>query len=65
MADDDDDIEKWSLERCDNWLNHPYNQPCRTDDTFDRAFRSEVKKRYYLLTDISTEKKLKITFTKT
>ncbi len=40
------DIKDWTTEMCVEWLEDPYNEPCReTDDSFDRAYRSEVKKR--------------------
>ena len=40
------DIKDWTIEMCVEWLEDPYNEPCReTDDSFDRAYRSEVKKR--------------------
>ena len=40
------EIHDWSLAKCVEWLNHPYNQPCpETDDSFDRIFRAVVIKQ--------------------
>lgn len=39
-------IKDWNLARCLDWLNDPINQPDKeTDDSFDRAFRGEVKRQ--------------------
>ncbi len=43
---EDKDFKDWDLERCNKWLDDPYNQPDpELDDSFDRAFRSSVKRR--------------------
>jgi hypothetical protein len=40
------DVEQWTANECVDWMNNPINEPCEeTDDSFDRAFRSEVKSR--------------------
>ncbi len=45
------DFEDWTIEMCVEWLEHPYNQPDpETDDSFDRAYRSAVKRRFKELT---------------
>jgi len=40
------DFEDWTIEMCVEWLEDFYNQPDpETDDSFDRAYRSAVKRR--------------------
>jgi hypothetical protein len=46
----------WTLDECISWLKHPYNQPCKTDDSFDRAYRGSVKRR---LRELQNEKEYK------
>lgn len=42
----DPDFKDWNLERCNKWLDDPYNQPDpELDDSFDRAFRGAVRQR--------------------
>ena len=48
--------EDWTLDDCIYWLKHPYNQPCETDDSFDRAYRGSVKRR---LRELQNEKEYK------
>ncbi len=50
------EIEDWTLDECISWLKHPYNQPCETDDSFDRAYRGSVKRR---LSKLQNEKEYK------
>ena len=42
------DICNWSIEECKSWLDSPINKKdvMGTDDSFDRAFRNEVRNQY-------------------
>ena len=35
--------EEWSVEELEEWLDIPYNQPQKTDDSFDRMFRNNIR----------------------
>lgn len=45
------DFEDWTIEMCVEWLEDPYNEPDpEIDDSFDRAYRSAIKRRLKELT---------------
>ena len=53
----EEELQEWSIEKCNDWLNHPYNEPDReTDDSFDRAYRTFVKSVLQILKDRKVEK---------
>jgi hypothetical protein len=54
------EIQDWSLVKCIEWLNHPYNQPRpETDDSFDRIFRAVVINQMYKKNKKKKKKKKK------
>tara|TARA_R110002050_G_scaffold214785_1_gene350927 strand:+ start:363 stop:533 length:171 start_codon:yes stop_codon:yes gene_type:complete len=46
------EISNWSFDKCNEWLNNPYNKPDKeTDDIIDRLFYKEVYERFKILKD--------------